>query len=176
MGSPGDGRREPAAHLVPIHVLQEGVDVAIGGRPEVEPIRVLVQVEDEERPLKWPGVHVFGARVSFRARGGALDWLDLLGGVGRALAASHQPPHRRDAAFGHALGWLLSSLLFEPRWLAGVAGVALTAGASAPEVLVERVSRRLQELGFARVEEVEVIPEDVRFTLPAELAPFAATR
>jgi len=61
-------------------------------------------------------------------------------------------------------------------WLTGVAGVALTAGASAPEVLVERVSRRLQELGFSRVEEVEVIPEDVRFTLPAELAPFAAAR
>ncbi|MBI4466289.1 MAG: 4-hydroxy-3-methylbut-2-enyl diphosphate reductase [Acidobacteria bacterium] len=64
----------------------------------------------------------------------------------------------------------------EPAWLEGVSGVALTAGASAPEVVVERVSRRLQELGFARVEEVEVIPEDVRFTLPAELAPYAATR
>jgi len=63
-----------------------------------------------------------------------------------------------------------------PAWLEGVAGVALTAGASAPEVLVERVSARLQELGFSRVEEVEVIPEDVRFTLPAELAPFTATR
>lgn len=63
-----------------------------------------------------------------------------------------------------------------PAWLEGVAGVALTAGASAPEVLVERVSRRLQELGFSCVEEVEVIPEDVRFTLPAELAPFTATR
>jgi len=60
----------------------------------------------------------------------------------------------------------------EPRWLEGVAGVALTAGASAPEVLVERVSTRLQALGFSRVEEVEVIPEDVRFTLPAELVPF----
>jgi len=60
-----------------------------------------------------------------------------------------------------------------PAWLEGVAGVALTAGASAPEVLVERVSRRLQELGFSCVEEVEVIPEDVRFTLPAELVPYA---
>ena len=63
-----------------------------------------------------------------------------------------------------------------PAWLEGVAGVALTAGASAPEVLVERVSARLQEMGFSRVEEVEVIPEDVRFTLPAELAPFTAAR
>src|SRR3989338_3036165 len=63
-----------------------------------------------------------------------------------------------------------------PAWLEGVAGVALTAGASAPEGLGERVSARLQEMGFSRVEEVEVIPEDVRFTLPAELVPFSAAR
>jgi len=62
----------------------------------------------------------------------------------------------------------------EPRWLKDVTSVALTAGASAPEVLVDRVSRRLQEMGFSNVDEVEVIPEDVRFTLPVELAPFAA--
>ncbi len=61
-------------------------------------------------------------------------------------------------------------------WLEGVTRVALTAGASAPDVLIERVSRRLQELGFTSVEDVEIIPEDVRFTLPSELAPFAATR
>ncbi|MFQ5663295.1 MAG: 4-hydroxy-3-methylbut-2-enyl diphosphate reductase, partial [Terriglobia bacterium] len=61
----------------------------------------------------------------------------------------------------------------EAGWLAGASSVALTAGASAPEVLVERVSRRLQELGFSNVEEVEVIPEDVRFTLPTELAAVA---
>ncbi len=61
----------------------------------------------------------------------------------------------------------------EPAWLAGIESVALTAGASAPEVLVERVSQRLQAMGFNHVEEVEVIPEDVRFTLPAELVPFS---
>ncbi|MFQ5777289.1 MAG: 4-hydroxy-3-methylbut-2-enyl diphosphate reductase [Terriglobia bacterium] len=61
----------------------------------------------------------------------------------------------------------------EPAWLDGISDVALSAGASAPEVLVEQVSRRLQELGFSNVEEVEVIPEDVRFTLPAELVPYA---
>jgi 4-hydroxy-3-methylbut-2-enyl diphosphate reductase len=60
----------------------------------------------------------------------------------------------------------------QPDWFAGVHSVALTAGASAPEVLVERVVNRLRALGFSNVEEVEVIPEEVRFTLPAELAPF----
>lgn len=63
-----------------------------------------------------------------------------------------------------------------PDWLEGVASVALTAGASAPEVLVDAVSRRLQEMGFANVEDVEVIPEDVRFTLPAELTRFAPAK
>jgi 4-hydroxy-3-methylbut-2-enyl diphosphate reductase len=61
----------------------------------------------------------------------------------------------------------------EPAWLEGVNTVAITAGASAPEVLVERVMNRLSELGFTNVQEVEVIEEDVRFALPAELAPHA---
>jgi 4-hydroxy-3-methylbut-2-enyl diphosphate reductase len=61
----------------------------------------------------------------------------------------------------------------EPAWLEGVNTVAITAGASAPEVLVERVVRRLTDLGYTNVQEVEVIEEDVRFALPAELAPHA---
>jgi 4-hydroxy-3-methylbut-2-enyl diphosphate reductase len=61
-------------------------------------------------------------------------------------------------------------------WLDGVTRVALTAGASAPDVLIERVSRRLQERGFSDVEDVEIIPEDVRFTLPSELVPFTISR
>ena len=77
-----------------------------------------VRVDAEARPAKWPGVHVFGARISFRPVSGAPDWQDLFAGTGRALAASRQPPRRRDAPFGHALGWLLSSLLREPRFLA----------------------------------------------------------
>ena len=62
----------------------------------------------------------------------------------------------------------------ENGWLNGVLAVALTAGASAPEVLVERVVERLRALGYANVEDIELIPEDVRFTLPAELVPFAS--
>ena len=61
----------------------------------------------------------------------------------------------------------------DPAWLAGREKVALTAGASAPERLVEQVVARLGELGFGDVEDVEVIPEDVRFTLPDELIPFS---
>jgi 4-hydroxy-3-methylbut-2-enyl diphosphate reductase len=62
----------------------------------------------------------------------------------------------------------------QPDWLVGVDRVAITAGASAPEVLVRQVIGRLAELGFHNVEEVEVIEESVRFALPPELAPHGA--
>jgi len=54
-------------------------------------------------------------------------------------------------------------------WLEGVARVGLTAGASAPEVLVEQVSERLASFGFTDQEDRDLIREDVRFTLPPEL-------
>jgi 4-hydroxy-3-methylbut-2-enyl diphosphate reductase len=58
-------------------------------------------------------------------------------------------------------------------WLEGVESVGLTAGASAPEVLVREVSQRLAELGFTDQKDVDLIREDVRFTLPPELAHIA---
>ena len=54
-------------------------------------------------------------------------------------------------------------------WLAGVTTVAITAGASAPEILVQEVVSYLQGKGYGSVEEVEVIPENVRFGLPPEI-------
>jgi len=47
--------------------------------------------------------------------------------------------------------------------------VAVTAGASAPEILVEDVVNYLRQNGFSSVEEVEVMPENVRFGLPPEI-------
>ena len=58
----------------------------------------------------------------------------------------------------------------DPAWFEGVDRVALTAGASAPDVLVRRIVRHLAQFGYERVEEVEVIEEDVMFALPPELA------
>jgi len=57
-----------------------------------------------------------------------------------------------------------------PEWLEGVKTVALTAGASAPECLVEEVVEYLStKEGFNRVEEVEIMAENVRFGLPPEI-------
>ncbi|HTV58534.1 MAG TPA: 4-hydroxy-3-methylbut-2-enyl diphosphate reductase [Verrucomicrobiae bacterium] len=55
-------------------------------------------------------------------------------------------------------------------WVEGVTSLGLTAGASAPEVLVEQVSQRLSNFGFTNQRDLDLIREDVRFTLPAELA------
>jgi len=57
----------------------------------------------------------------------------------------------------------------EPAWLEGHETVGLTAGASSPDLLVDRVFDRLAELGFNEREEVEIAREDVFFRLPAEL-------
>lgn len=55
-------------------------------------------------------------------------------------------------------------------WLAGVQTVGLTAGASAPEELVERVIGFLSEIGYSQVEMVGDIVEDVQFALPPGIA------
>ena len=68
------------------------------------------------------------------------------------------------------LGYLIdNSQAIDPKWLAGVTNVAVTAGASAPEILVEDVVSYLRQNGFENVEEVEVMPENVRFGLPPEI-------
>jgi 4-hydroxy-3-methylbut-2-enyl diphosphate reductase len=57
----------------------------------------------------------------------------------------------------------------KPEWLEGVSTIALTAGASAPECLVEEVVQFLTSKGFGNVKELEVMPEHVRFGLPPEI-------
>ena len=54
-------------------------------------------------------------------------------------------------------------------WLSGVPAVGVTAGASAPESLVQGVIERLKECGGVTAEEVSGIPETIEFALPREL-------
>jgi 4-hydroxy-3-methylbut-2-enyl diphosphate reductase len=57
-----------------------------------------------------------------------------------------------------------------PEWIAGKKRVGVSAGASAPEVLVIELIERLKSLGAKRVQQLDGITEDVVFTLPRELA------
>ena len=58
-----------------------------------------------------------------------------------------------------------------PEWFEGKATVGVTAGASAPELLVQRVVARLREWGGQGAEEVVGRAENVVFALPRELRP-----
>jgi 4-hydroxy-3-methylbut-2-enyl diphosphate reductase len=57
----------------------------------------------------------------------------------------------------------------KPEWVQGKRTIGVTAGASAPEVLVHDVILRLQELGARRVRELEGINESITFPLPRGL-------
>ena len=57
----------------------------------------------------------------------------------------------------------------DPQWIAGKKRIGVTAGASAPEVLVQAVIDRLKELGAASVRALEGVEENVVFPLPKGL-------
>ncbi len=57
----------------------------------------------------------------------------------------------------------------DPRWLQGKARIGISAGASAPEILVRRVIARLQELGASEVAPLDGLQEKVSFPLPKGL-------
>lgn len=57
----------------------------------------------------------------------------------------------------------------DPAWIEGKRRIGVTAGASAPEILVEEVVGRLMELAGAAVRNLDGVPEKVTFPLPKEL-------
>jgi len=57
----------------------------------------------------------------------------------------------------------------DPAWIVGKKRIGVTAGASAPEVLVQAVIDRLKELGAASVRALEGVEENVTFPLPKGL-------
>lgn len=60
--------------------------------------------------------------------------------------------------------------MIQTTWLEGSKRVGVTAGASAPEILVEQVIGRLKELGAVSVRTLKGTPENVSFPLPRELS------
>jgi 4-hydroxy-3-methylbut-2-enyl diphosphate reductase len=57
----------------------------------------------------------------------------------------------------------------DPAWLDDVECVGITAGASAPEHLVQEVIAYFQARGVEQIEEIEAVQEKVTFTPPSEL-------
>jgi len=65
------------------------------------------------------------------------------------------------------------ALELQPGWFAGKQRVGISAGASAPEVLVQGVIARLEKMGGTKVIELQGIVENVVFPLPKALNPIA---
>lgn len=57
----------------------------------------------------------------------------------------------------------------DPSWIEGIARIGITAGASAPEVLLERVIDRIGDLVTIKVRTQDGVEENVKFKLPQEL-------
>jgi 4-hydroxy-3-methylbut-2-enyl diphosphate reductase len=97
------------------------------------------------------------------------EFCDLLLVVGSQNSSNS----KRLVEVGHNFG--VRSYLVNDRsdidaaWLEGVTNVGVTAGASAPEHLVQELMEFLGNAGYRTMEEIELVDEDVRFSLPAEL-------
>jgi 4-hydroxy-3-methylbut-2-en-1-yl diphosphate reductase len=77
-------------------------------------------------------------------------------------------------AMGCASHLIPEASAVDPAWFEGVDTVGVTSGASAPEWLVDELIDALRERGASEVREVQVIPEDVHFSLPRGLRQDAA--
>lgn len=78
----------------------------------------------------------------------------------------------REVAERHgAAAYLIDDpAMIDPAWLEGTQRIGVTAGASAPEILVEHVISRLKELGAISVRTLPGVTENVSFPLPRELS------
>lgn len=77
---------------------------------------------------------------------------------------------REVAERAGAKAWLIDTAAdIDPAWLTGMRCIGITAGASAPEILVEGVKARLCELGITQIETLAGAAEDIHFALPVAL-------
>jgi 4-hydroxy-3-methylbut-2-enyl diphosphate reductase len=97
--------------------------------------------------------------------------IDLLIVVGSPNSSNSNRLRELGARRGLPSYLIDSEQEIDPAWLAPGARIGLTAGASAPEALVQRVLARLRELGVDSVAEIEGEPETIAFKLPDILAP-----
>jgi 4-hydroxy-3-methylbut-2-enyl diphosphate reductase len=101
-----------------------------------------------------------------KAMAGKVDVVIVVG----SKNSSNSNRLREVAAIGGVRAYLVDGAeQIQAEWLTGDARVGVTAGASAPEVLVNGVVDRLKALGADRIETLDGVPENVNFPLPKEL-------
>ncbi|MDR1164206.1 MAG: 4-hydroxy-3-methylbut-2-enyl diphosphate reductase [Candidatus Accumulibacter sp.] len=95
---------------------------------------------------------------------------DLILVVGSVSSSNSNRLREVAELFGTRAYLIDDAAQIDPAWLGGIARVGVTAGASAPEILVQNVVAHLSGGNPERAVELEGIEENVRFALPRELA------
>lgn len=95
--------------------------------------------------------------------------VDLLLVVGAQNSSNSNRLRDLGAAMGKPSHLIADAGDFDPAWLDSVSAVGLTAGASAPEELVQGVIMRLSEFRDVEVKKLSEIEENITFKLPREL-------
>ena len=94
---------------------------------------------------------------------------DLVLVVGDSESANSTRLSEIAAEYGKASYLISSAEYIDDAWLEDIETIVLTSGASVPEKLVQEVIDRLRAHGPCRVEESDLVYEDVHFRLPAEI-------
>lgn len=95
--------------------------------------------------------------------------VDLLLVVGARNSSNSNRLHEIGGELGGPSYLIDDAGAIDPAWFEGVETVGVTAGASAPEELVQEVIARLAEIADVEVKELQAVDEKVRFKLPEEL-------
>jgi 4-hydroxy-3-methylbut-2-enyl diphosphate reductase len=95
--------------------------------------------------------------------------VDLVIVVGSPTSSNSNRLRELAQRLGTAAYMVDSAAELKPEWFEGKARVGLTAGASAPEVLVREVIERIKALGAVSVRSLQGIEETIKFPLPKGL-------
>jgi 4-hydroxy-3-methylbut-2-enyl diphosphate reductase len=98
------------------------------------------------------------------------ELVDLILVVGSKNSSNSNRLREIGAELGRPSYLIDDAAHLRPGWFEGVRTVGVTAGASAPEVLVQGVIDGLAQFGSVAVETLPGTPEDVKFKLPVEVA------
>jgi 4-hydroxy-3-methylbut-2-enyl diphosphate reductase len=98
------------------------------------------------------------------------ELVDLILVVGSKNSSNSNRLREIGAELGRPAYLIDDAAALQASWFEGIHTVGLTAGASAPEVLVQGVIEGLARFGQVQTEFLTGTPEDVKFKLPAEVA------
>jgi 4-hydroxy-3-methylbut-2-enyl diphosphate reductase len=170
----------------PVHLVQTVADVAAlqPGTPDmlayvtqttlsVDDTRQIIAALQERFPdIVGPDVRdiCYATQNRQQAVRELADEVDMILVVGSRNSSNSNRLREIGTELGKPSYLIDDAAALRPEWFDGIASVGLTAGASAPELLVQGVIDGLRRFGEVSVKTLAGVAEDVRFRFPAELA------